>query len=84
MVSCLQFKKRATSKSGLGSSPTTNLWLLVPPAYALKKHIGTDRPLYAYSSTELKALAKDLHELSTDLQNLRHVLQGDTPPETGS
>jgi hypothetical protein len=61
--------------------PHINLWLLVPPARALKKHIGTDRPLYAYSSTELNALAKNLNELSTDLQNFRHGLQGDMPSE---
>jgi hypothetical protein len=61
--------------------PHTNQWLLVPPAYALKKNIGTDRPLYAYSSTELNALAKNLNELTTDLQNFRHVLQGDMPSE---
>jgi hypothetical protein len=58
--------------------PHTNLWLLVPPAYALEKHIGTVRPLYAYSSTELNALAKNLNELSSDLQAFCDVLQGNT------
>jgi hypothetical protein len=57
--------------------PHTNLWLLVPPAYALEKHLGTVRPLYAYSSTELNALAKNLNELSSDLQAFCDVLQGD-------
>ena len=57
--------------------PHTNLWLLVPPAYALEKHNGTVRPLYAYSSTELNALAKNLNDLSSDLQAFRDVLQVD-------
>jgi hypothetical protein len=60
--------------------PHTNQWLLVPPAYAFGKHIGTVRPLYAYSSTELNALAKNFNELSSDLLAFCDVLQGNTTP----
>ncbi len=38
-------------------------------------------PSRNWLKTKRNALAKNLNELSTDLQNFRHVLQGDIPSE---
>ena len=50
-------------------------YALIPPLYTLRRH-QDGLPTYAYALPELKALARELGELGTDIQSFREALAG--------